>query len=166
MINDIELLQAQNKLLTKQLAEAKASSVKLEGHILRQAVMKSKLLQERTLDPEGVATKLVNHFEIDHSSSVLRIIPKEPMISLKGGRPDVEEAVTDILLTKYKDSLLPELPASKEDSNGDKQPSQAKNADLDKLKAAYKTAKVKGDGTAMISIKRQLAQAGFGAVIL
>lgn len=166
--NDVQVLQAKVRTLTERLEAANATSAKLKNHLIGQAIRKNKTFQDRILDYDNVAAKLADHFQVDVSSDIPRVRAKEKVVSLMHGyTDDPNEAIGELLQTKFKDSLLPEQPAGKPpEAKGDKQSSQAKDGILAKLKAEYAAAKERGDGPAMISVKRRLAQAGFAGSVL
>jgi hypothetical protein len=161
MIYDVELLKAQNKKLSEEVKSMKANIADLHVHIIKGAVKRNQLLQERTLDPDGMAGNIATHFQVEMVGSIPRITPKEPMLSLRGGIAGVDEVVTDLLQSKYANMLLPERSENKQPTQDKKQIS----SDVEKLMTAYQAAKDKGDHKGMVALKRQLHEAGCNKVL-
>ncbi len=167
--NDVDVLQAQIRALSKRLEVAESASTNLQNHLIRQSIRKNTVFKTRVLDYDGLAEKLSSSFKVEFIGGIPRVVARDKVVSLRHGYTnDPNVAIPELLETKFREFLLPELPATNAtpgqgDKVADKKPDDGV---LKQLKDAHQAARERGDGARMVSLKRQLAQAGYATAIL
>ncbi len=145
--NDVEVLQAQIRGLSKRLEVAESISTNLQNHLIRQAIRKNGVFKTRVFNCDDLAEKLTPSFRVEIVGGIPRVIATEKVVSLQHGYTnDPDAAIPELLETKFREFLLPEQPGigaapGDGDKASDKKPDDAV---LKKLKDAYQAAWERG----------------------
>ncbi|MBE0582538.1 MAG: hypothetical protein IH612_02110 [Desulfofustis sp.] len=164
MSDETSMMELKN---AKELAEKNGQeAARFRKHMIGEVIRQNQLFRKRVLNHDAVAEMLSKHLDVDLSGDVIRVKPTEPVFTLKGFTTDADEAITGLLLDEYRLQLIPEQKKEPEQQGGDSSAKAKETAPVKKLVAQYEDAKSRGDGQSMVSIKRQLAQAGHAGAIL
>jgi hypothetical protein len=169
MEDDVELLKAQTRELARRLEFAESASTKLQNNLIRQAINRNEVFKTRVLDYDGVADKLYSSFKVEFANDIPRVVSKEKVVSHRHGYTNEPDAViAELLETKFKEFLLPEQAdnGTAPGSGGEVASNKPDDGALEKFKDAYFAARQSGDTTAMVGIKRKLAEAGFANALM